>query len=71
MELKLPISYSTRFPFYCYFIWSEWKFYAIDTVGGRKGLRDLVLLDFWCGFTEIFMLSCGIEVSQNQALCGI
>ena len=32
--------------------------------GGRKGLR-------WCGFAVIFILSCGIAVLQNQAVCGI
>ena len=32
---------------------------------------DAVLLDFWCGFSDIFILSCGIAVLQNQAVCGI
>ena len=32
--------------------------------GGCKGLR-------WYGFEEIFILSCGIVVLQNQAACGI
>ena len=29
------------------------------------------MLDFWCGFSDIFILSCGIAVLQNQAVCGI
>ena len=29
---------------------------------------DAVLLGFWCGFAEIFILSCGIAVLQNQAV---
>ena len=28
------------------------------------------MLDFWCGFADIFILSCGITVLQNQAVCG-
>ena len=32
---------------------------------------DTVLLDFWCGFAGIFILSCGIAVLQNQAVSGI
>ena len=32
---------------------------------------DAVLLGFWCGFAEIFILSCGIAVLQNQAVHGI
>ena len=34
---------------------------------------DAVLLDFWCSFAEIFILSrvAGIAVLQNQAVCGI
>ena len=39
-----------------------------------RGVRvcgDAVLLDFWCGFTVIFIFSCGIAVLQNQAVCGI
>ena len=41
--------------------------------GGGGGVRvcgDAVLLYFWCGFSEIFILSCGIAVLQNQAVCG-
>ena len=30
-----------------------------------------VLLDFWCGFAEIVILSCNIAVLQFQAVCGI
>ena len=26
---------------------------------------------FWCGFSEIFILSCDIAVLQNHAVCGI
>ena len=29
------------------------------------------MLDFLCGFSDIFILSCGIAVLQNQAVCGI
>ena len=28
-------------------------------------------LDFYCGFSEIFILSCGIAILKNQAVCGI
>ena len=28
------------------------------------------MLDFWSGFADIFILSCGITVLQNQAVCG-
>ena len=31
----------------------------LDEGGVRVG-GDLVLLDFWCGFTEVFILICGI-----------
>ena len=27
--------------------------------------------DFWSSYADIFILSCGIAVLQNQALCGI
>ena len=39
--------------------------------GGVRVCGDAVLLDFWCGFSDIFILSCGIAVLQNQAVCGI
>ena len=29
------------------------------------------LHNFWCGFAVIFILSCGIAVLQNQAVCSI
>ena len=32
---------------------------------------DEVLLDSWCGFAEIFILSCCIAVLKKQAVCGI
>ena len=38
--------------------------------GGVRVCGDAVLLDFWCGFAVIFILSCGITVLQNQAVCG-
>ena len=38
--------------------------------GGVRVCGDAVLLHFWCGFSEIFILSCGIAVLQNQAVCG-
>ena len=37
--------------------------------GGVRVCSDAVLLDFWCGFAVIFILSCGIAVLQNQAVC--
>ena len=40
----------------------------------ERGVRvcgDAVLLDFWCGFAVIFILSCGNAVLQKQAVCGI
>ena len=33
----------------------------------ERGISDAVFLDFWCAFTEILLLCCGI----NQAVCGI
>ena len=39
--------------------------------GGVRVCGDAVLLDFQCGFTEIFILSLDIAVLQNQAVCGI
>ena len=39
--------------------------------GGVRVCSDTVLLDFWCSFADIFNLSCGIVVLQNQAACGI
>ena len=38
--------------------------------GGVRVCGDAVLLDFWCGFAVIFILSCVIAVLQNQAVCG-
>ena len=38
--------------------------------GGVRVCGDAVLLYFWCGFSDIFILSCGIAVLQNQAVCG-
>jgi len=46
----------------------------LHIAGIEVGVRvcgDAVLLDFWCGFSDIFILSCGIAVLQNQAVCGI
>ena len=45
---------------------------GISTI--EEGVRvcgDAVLLDFWCGFAVIFILSCGIAVFQNQAVCSV
>jgi len=39
--------------------------------GGLSVCGGTVLFDFWCGFAGIFILSCGIAVVQNQAVCGI
>ena len=39
--------------------------------GGVRVCGDAVLLYFWCGFSDIFILSCGIAVLQNQAVCCI
>ena len=38
---------------------------------GERVCGDVVLLDFWCGFAEIFILFCGIAVLQDQAVCCI
>ena len=38
--------------------------------GGVRVCSEAVLLYFWCGFSESFILSCGIAVLQNQAVCG-
>ena len=32
---------------------------------------DVVLLNVWCGFVEIFIFCGGIAVLLNQAVCGI
>ena len=47
----------------------EFKLDVINHKGGAYG--DAVLLDFWCGFAVIFILSCGIAVLQNQGACSI
>ena len=33
--------------------------------GHVRVCSDVVFPDFWCGFAEIFILSCGIAVLQN------
>ena len=33
--------------------------------GDVRVCSDVVFLDFWRGFVEIFILSCGIAVLQN------
>ena len=41
---------------------------------GEEGVRvcgDAVLLDFWCSFAGIFILSCGVMVLHIPAVCGI
>ena len=39
--------------------------------GGLRVCNDAILLDLWCSFEGIFILSCGIAVLQNQAVCGV
>ena len=39
--------------------------------GGIRVCSDAALLNFWCGFAEIFILSCSIVVLENKAVCGI
>ena len=39
--------------------------------GGVRVCSDAALLNFLCGFAEIFILSCSIVVLQNKAVCGI
>ena len=39
--------------------------------GGVRVCSDAALLNFWCGFAEIFILSCSIVVLQNEAVGGI
>ena len=39
--------------------------------GGERVCGDAILLDFWGGFSDIFILSCSIAVLQNQGVCGI
>jgi len=39
--------------------------------GGVRVCSDAALLNFWCGFAEIFILSCSTEVKKNEAVCGI
>ena len=39
--------------------------------GGLRVCNDAILLDFLCSFAGIFILSCGIVVLQNQAVCGV
>ena len=38
--------------------------------GGVRVRGDAVLRCFWCGFSEIFFLTCGIAVFQDCAVCG-
>ena len=38
--------------------------------GGVRVRGDAVLRCFWCGFSEIFLLTCGIAVFQDCAVCG-
>lgn len=42
----------------------------MDSQGDIRVCSDAVLLDFWCGFADIFILSCGNVVLQNQVACG-
>ena len=39
--------------------------------GGLRVCNDAILLDLWCSFEGIFILSCGIAVLQNQAVCAV
>ena len=39
--------------------------------GGVRVCSDVVLLNVWCGFVEIFIFCGGIAVLLNQAVCGI
>jgi len=39
--------------------------------GGVRICSDAVLLDFWCSFAEIFILSRSIAVLQHQVVCSI
>ena len=36
-----------------------------------KVCGDAVLPYFWCGFAEIFILTCGISVLLDYAVCGL
>ena len=38
--------------------------------GSLRVCSDVVLFDFWCGFADIFILTCSTAVIQNQAVCG-
>ena len=39
--------------------------------GGLGVCSDAILLGLWCSFEGIFILSCGIAVLQNQAVCSV
>ena len=39
--------------------------------GGVRVCNDAILLDLWCSFEGIFILSCSIAVLQNQAVWGV
>ena len=39
--------------------------------GGVKVCGEAVLCYFWHGFAEIFILTCGISVLQDYAVCGV
>ena len=39
--------------------------------GGVKVCGDAVLRYFWRGFAEIFILTCGISVLLDYAVCGV
>ena len=36
-----------------------------------KVCGDAVLPYFWCGFAEIFILTCGISVLLDYSVCGL
>ena len=39
--------------------------------GGVRVCSDVVVLDFWCRFAEIFILICRTVVLQNQVVCDV
>ena len=48
--------------------------YLCSILLNERGVRvwgDVVVLDFWCGFAEIFILICRTVVLQNQVVCDI
>ena len=65
-----PLQKGKRSTSACHFFKLGTSTFSLLKEGGVRVCGDAVLLDFWCGFAVIFILSCGNAVLQNQAVCG-